>query len=756
MKAFQTLTLTILTLLAFVSGCSDLKKSKVLKKPIESSRFNAGCKLEVSEFKSIMERDITTQIDCLQRNIDLFMRVVESDKPGFLSRNAFELYVQKNVPDFDVINVRAIKSVFEVSHLLFGEDREYLSPVAVKKIFDFLYLFNREMPKIYPFFKSKEETPFNLHDLQRIRVYKAADSMSRALLDIFTTDRAGKVNEINVIEIIESLTTENNESTVEQIKAVLFIKKLLLGGDNDVLTHLELQDALYKLAPAASVAFDIARVKYIDLTQKSLMELLSSDLDVLERLLFYAPNSTERLFSVDDLITAVPYFLDDETSIPDLKKYRKEALELKMLLMTDLKWSEDQDLTNQEWVLPTDIKVLLGHAKDAVRRGATYHRIYEFFKPYLDTPGSVSINYNNYLLQFPTHEKYVREFARISNDYRFFWGTFDMPYYNHGFRRNANAMVEMGLLEYGFFIVSRRYGETTQGLNGFGMRLVHIENLFKIFGDFLIDEEIIMDGRQKSTSNNIALLTTLFQSMSNGDNVLNVDEASAMFSQVFVSMKHADWFEAEMGKRCAKDEKGRITDIQCHRDNIFSLVCEKFQAQFPLLLSTLGIKKCSDAGNVEWRNEYLQTVEFVARTCETFADGTLVPIGKDDYMPMLVMLMTIEGTILRYDANKNNKLDPAEVREAYDKTFKQAIQALVDDQAPILAKLPFNLGSGVSRKIYYYLMKYNSVPEKFRDYMKLLTIGAPTSHRDTIAAVLKIIIQQTATTGPKFDCERLR
>lgn len=756
MGSFTKLGLVTMMALLLIAGCSDLTKNKVVKKPIESSRFNAGCKLEVSEFKDIMERDITGQIDCLQRNIDLFMRVVESGKPGFLSRTAFEQYVSRNIPDFDPINVRAIKSVFEISHLLFGEDKEYLSPSAVKKIFDFLYLFNRELPKVYPFFKSKEETPFNLHDLQRIRVYKAADSLSRALLDIFTTDRGGQIHQINIIEILESLTNDDTESVLEKIKAVIFVKKVVLGGKNEILTHLELQDALYKMAPTASAAFDIARVKYIDLSQKSLMELLSSDLDVLERLLYYPANSTERLFSIDDLIKAIPYFLDEETTFPDLSKYRNEVLQAKVLLMSDRKWSKDENLSGQEWVLPSDFKVLIDHAKDLVRRGATYHRIYEFFKPYLDTPGTVSINYNNYLLQFPTHEKYVREFARISNEYRFFWGSFQMPYYNYGFRRNADAMVEMGLLEYAFFILARRYGQETEGVLGHGMTLAHIRTLLDVFGKFLIDEDIIKDGKQNSTSNNIALLSTLFQSMSNGNNVINVNEGAAFFAQVFTAMDHASWFEEEMGKRCATDNLGRITDIKCHRENFFSLLCEKFKPEFSLLFDALGIKKCSDVGNVEWRNEYLDTVEFVARTCETFSDGSDVPMGSDDYMPILVMLQTIEGTMLRYDVNKNNKLDASEMRTAYTQTFEQAIQALVEDQAPIMSKLPFNLGDAVSRKIYYYLIKYKAVPSKFKEYLKLLTIGSSTAHRDTIAAVLKIITEQTATEGPKFDCDTLR
>jgi hypothetical protein len=110
-----TKIISLLTLVSLLAACSDLRKNDVVSKPIESRQFNAGCELLVDEFKNIFEKRIKGQIDCLERNIDLFMRVVESPRPGFLSRTAFEQYIVRNVPDFPAENVRAIKSVFEKS-----------------------------------------------------------------------------------------------------------------------------------------------------------------------------------------------------------------------------------------------------------------------------------------------------------------------------------------------------------------------------------------------------------------------------------------------------------------------------------------------------------------------------------------------------------------------------------------------------------------------------------------------------------------
>ncbi len=753
MKAWKKIT-ALSSLMIMSISCSDLGKNSVVNKPIESRQFNAGCELKVDEFKSIFEKRIKPQIDCLEKNIDLFMRVVESPRPGFLSRVAFEQYIVRNVPDFPTENVQAIKSVFEISHLLFGEDKEFLSPSAVRKIFSILNLVNEEVPKIYPYFKSKETTPINLHDFNKVRVFQAADRISRAMLDIFKLDRGDQIHRLNIITLLESFSSTGTSELLEQVKAVIFLKKVILGGNKEVITHLELQDLLFKIAPISSVAFDLARVSYLDLDQRTLMELLSADLDLVDRLLYYTVESGERLFSIDDLIKAIPYFVSEETKLPDFTKYRPEVLQLKMLLMSEAKWVEGEDLSGKDWIIPQDLKNLINHGKDLARRGSIYHRIYKFFETFLESPGPVNINYNNYLLQFPTHEKYVREFARIANTHRQFLGKFQMPFFSQSFRRNANGIVEVGILEYIFTILGRRYGSANNDVGGFGMTTAQLLNLLNVFSPVLTGEGIILAGREEKTTENIALLSTLFQNMSNGNNVINVDEGAAFAVQVLSSMKHSDYFQSEMGKRCATDDKGRTIDLECHRENLFEILCQKFSSEFPLLLDSMGMKTCADRSRQALKRSYIMKIENVARTCTKFDDGTDVPVGSDDYMPMMVMFMTVESTVLRYDKNRNNRLDASEMKTAYEQTFNSAIESLVEEQAPIIAKLPFNLGSGVSRKIYYYLIKHRKIPSKFSEYLKLLTIGPSSADRETLAAVLNIISEQGAAST--FDCETLR
>lgn len=778
-RLFNLFALLLAALTAL--SCSDLHKSTVVKTPIESSQFNAGCELKVDEFKDILKRDISYQIDCLSRNLDLFMRVVESGRPGYLSRTAFENYVVKHVPDFKPQNVKAIKAIFDLSHLLFGGDPEYINPTNVRELVDFVFLFNREAIKVYPLFASTEEgTAYNLHRIFRDRVYTGALNISTALLSIYRPDRGGEIHKLDIIELMGSFTTGGTGSILEKIKAALFVKRLFLGGERTIITHIELKDLLNKLVSVSPIVFDAVRLKYLDMNQKTEMEMLQSDLERVEPLLYYTPDSSEKLFSLSELAEALAVLTESDSSaaeanstsatpsatkssFPDFRKYPNELLQLKMLLTTTQRYDQHEDLKDKEWFLPQDVKSILDKAKDVATRAAVFHRIYDFFKVQLASPASVNIDYKNYLLQFPTHEKYVKDFARIVNNYRFFRGPGESPYYAAQIHRSPEGIVEVALLEFILDIVINRYGEQIPGKTTSGMDLDHFEALITIFKDFLFNEKILLEGRHIQTAENLTLLSTLFQYQSNGDSYIETNEMAELAGVIISAYAASDFFRTELNASCKDhlDTHKRITDLTCYRQFFFGAACRKYKNYMPRFFQGLGITDCSDVTKDAWLTDsfprtekFLKTLESVARTCTVYKTGEDVPVGSSDYMPMWVMMLNIEATMTRYDVNLNNLFDKSEVRTAYSTAFHSAVEALVKEQAAVIAKLPFNLGKSIAKKIYYYLIKYGAAPKKVKDYLKLLWIGASPADRQTIAAVLKVIGEQG--TPSTFDCEKLR
>ena len=209
---FKFILSFILSLL--VVACGDLGKEKVVNK-VESTKFNAGCELKIDEFSKILEEPITDQIQCLGKSLDLFIQVVESGKPGYLSKTALETYVQKYVPEFKPENLEAIKTIFDVNHLVFGGEKDYISRESVKKLIDFLELFNKEIIYPYSLYKSEANVSYIFHDMQRKSIFKTADLLSKALLEIFNPDRGEEIHTINIVEVLEAFTTDDSSEGVQ-------------------------------------------------------------------------------------------------------------------------------------------------------------------------------------------------------------------------------------------------------------------------------------------------------------------------------------------------------------------------------------------------------------------------------------------------------------------------------------------------------------------------------------------------------------
>ena len=89
-KIFVLLGLTLL-----LTGC-DLFKTDISPKPLDSSQFRADCKLDIDQFKNVLSENISPQIRCLGENLNLFIRLVDSKKRGYMSRDALVAFLKKN------------------------------------------------------------------------------------------------------------------------------------------------------------------------------------------------------------------------------------------------------------------------------------------------------------------------------------------------------------------------------------------------------------------------------------------------------------------------------------------------------------------------------------------------------------------------------------------------------------------------------------------------------------------------------------
>jgi len=206
----------------------------------------------------------------------------------------------------------------------------------------------------------------------------------------------------------------------------------------------------------------------------------------------------------------------------------------------------------------------------------------------------------------------------------------------------------------------------------------------------------------------------------------------------------------------------------CFREHFFHGVCKSYGAYYPRLLQSLGLeipspwdpKVCDKLERTDANNAFLDTSILAARSCMNYTDGEKEEIwySQGDIFSVFMALMHIETTIIRWDTNLNNFMDPNEVMEAY-RIYSPALDGFLEAKPGIVKKF--------KKQIYQYMIKYEEVPDekdfgsvwKFLKFLVSFNKSAP-ANRKTIASILHQISLQNAKMvdpkEPKFDCNWLR
>lgn len=794
--SFLKTTVTTISLLSLmlISGCSDLFQNDVVDKKLQSDKLKANCELNVDEFSLIMEEDISEAIDCMGKNLRLFMDVSESKKPGYLSRVGLENYLKRNRKDIKPEVIRALKSIFDINFLIYGEDRDFISRNNVEALIKFAKLFNEKAStNFHPIFMDENTIDYDNYRFQRDqRIKPAALIISSSLKEIFRADRKGETHELNIVSLLDAFTNENNADDIKDVKKLLFVKKIILGGDSQTITHKELSRLIDNFSSYVLIALDGMRYKDIRLNQESTVQLLNTDLELLNSLIFSSsiPGrgtavdlEREKLFTLNEAIDAVDMFLKDEDDI-DLSKYYDLIKEGKRILMGG---------KDSETVTTGDLKRAFAHGFNILKTGTLFHRFWANERVLLEArPGrAITYNFDNLRTVFASEKTRVEDFIRILKKYRFMRGENISAYYTDDYMRNANAVYEIAIYEYVMKLVMKEYGcpnntlggtivcntpqnaeQAYQGKDFVYMTKDHVVNLIKTFRTVMIENDLILPGREVKTAETITLLGSLFQYQSDENKVFDVNEATefavSLFTAIDISddmMNHFIDLNKKDPRGCVFDKYDRVSG-DCMRNNFFEALCFNYPDQFPKLFSSMGatvyqtdparpsVKKlvCKiphDAANLA----YLDRTEMAARNCHKFEDKSEIPYSKGDFMSMVLAMMHIETTIIRWDTRTfNNVMDPAEVMDAYN-IYSPALDGFLEKMPGIVKKM--------KKQIYQYLVKYEQVPNekefssiwKFAKFLVSFNKDA-TANRKTIASILVTIGDQG--TPSKFNCEKLR
>lgn len=757
----------ILIMALTLSGCGDLLGQKVAKRSLGSGIAELSCELDMNKFSEIMNQNISSQIRCLGESLNLFIRVVKSGKPGYLSRVQLEKYLALR-PDVKPEVVKALGSVFNLGHLITGEDPNFISKQTIDKVINFGLIFNQEAALNFgPIFQNESPSSYNLHLNHRDRVTVANKAIIQALRLIFNPNRNGQIHKINIVELLESFSTETNRHQVEKAKKVLFLKKVLFGGENEIITHTELEKLILNFDHLLLIGLDITRYSYITLSQETTLQLLKRDVNDLYDIVTQGNlnnRDTELLFTVNEAIEAVKLFISKDEF--DIDKFKGLIGEVKKIAMKG----------NSVDVKGAELKNLFTHAKSLLQSGTVFHRIYDKFKDQLKRPGPVNIDFSEYRHTYPEHQNELDQFERIVKKYRFmkgaeqrfladntpYWFTLPTPYYNREYRRNANAVVETAVFEYVLKLVFSTYGSPSpnaDAVGGYSIDKDQMQKLVKKFEPELIELDLLLPQRAIGTADNISLLGSLFQNQSDKNKVMDVNEATefsiTLFSSLNVAKSLHGFFKSQ---NCPVDTFDRI-EPACFKANFWKGLCTHYREYYPQMFQSIDAPaKCEDLVVTEKNAMLLERATLAARSCSQYTDGDKEEIhySEGDMMTIVLAMIHVETTILRWDINGNNFMDANEVNNAYE-IYSPALDGFLEDKSPIIKKF--------KKQIYQYMIKYEQVPDekefssiwKFVKFLLSFNKKSPAD-RKTIASILVAIGEENKKiqTGPVFDCNLLR
>jgi len=762
--------LLILTFSIFTTSCGDLfMTDKESKKT--TLRQLATCEIDTEAFSRIMEENIKGAILCMQDQIHTFIDLVATDRPGFISEKVlinFLINGPSELGDPDKV-VPIVKSLFDFSQVLLGGERGYISRADFDKLINLLISFNQNIYPLYDIFTKDREISFGDYQRNRNKVQKYLTNIAGEMRTLLNMGRTS-LDRMDTFVFLDRFFTENIEMS-EKIKSLMFLKRVFLGGQIFDLTYLELEIALAKIPDIGQVAYDFVKVNQFSFAKdaQKMIEVYREDMRIVHSSLFYSDNSYEALFTIYDVLDALDKL---DVSIPeiDITKYPKEIMTLKKALLG----------SGGEFVSSVEVVRLLDHFNSVLDEGRTFYRIYEMYKDELDSIDPITTDFSGYPAPPNTPEvDHLRHFSEIANNYRFFKGTFTTPFFSFEHYRNPGAFLEIAVAEYLVKLLFKEYGNpNSEARGGFHMTLEQTVILMDDIKVVLKDLGIITIGRKgggevANTADNLVLMSTLFQNQSNGCNdevCMEVPEITEFLVGLLTAMEVKDFFIEEMENLCANetDVYGRIY-VDCFRKNFVKVLDVKIPgdgrslAEYMPLLSSYIKELTVDLGPDDEPTESADYMKFITetenftRTCTEFSDGISVPMKSTDAFAVFAGLLNVESTLMRFDANQNNRLDGYgrnnEVLTAYYEVYEGAIKGLVDPNGGFMTKL--------AKPIFQYLVKYGKVPDtsKFRsiwDFVKFLlrfNKGADAT-RTTIATILKTLGEQSENSQKyPFKCD---
>ncbi len=718
-----------------LSSCGYVSDTPVANSNVYKPGELQSCKIDINKLGEIFKADQKEQIRCLQENFLQFTKYVRSKNPTSVSEGEINAFIRKFFEGQSDSIVKGLGLIFQLNMLLLRDEADRISRTNISPLFDLLVHVNQEAIIITQVLKEMddEKNQGRFWEL-RNRFNESINRFSKFTLEIIKKS-PGLQQKLNIKEFIidASKRLGNKEINPETIDSLIFLKRVLVAGDKEVITSDELSKIIENLPRILLLGFDIYFVKstnFANDNEESRFYLV--DLKEFIKIINFEQYDFS-LVSVDQLLQLA----QDIVKNANVKKFKPSIIALKSKLIGG----------DKESFSLKDLRTILDIAQDLNERiyftNVTYNAYRKtlesnkpiVFLPQLNQPIDYDIFSNRRVTELHN------DFLDIAVNIKYFRSKKDgISTYGNEIFRNKYGFLEASIIKWISFKLLKGYGHK----NSLGQPQVSLAEFSTFLNDLkpILEEFKLWSPKPDTFARNSVLLGDLFQNKSNGDFELNVIEASEFVQMILTAVNVAENFKQELSAVCNsginKDEP--LFATECYNKYFFDLLLNKLEYKNYLP----RLNDYFTSAPKEELDDYLKGVQGFARDI----NDPKLPINKRDSTLTVGAMLNIESTFLRFDSNQDNIIDYNELVEAF-KIYKPAIISLANLKPS---------QEGYAQSIFLYMVSKMEIPPtgnwidnvKFGSFHKCLSwsfcrntiIGKIEAKRLNIGKLLYYMVNQ--------------
>ncbi|EQC43751.1 hypothetical protein [Bacteriovorax sp. Seq25_V] len=622
---------------------------------------------------------------------------------------------------------------------ILGTDKEYLNLNEVKSTVNLAALAFKAMVFTKFHEELKQKVNEGKEDLGIAKLkYKQEFAKITADMKKYLENPTFLMNDIKIYELIDELRDSKAifDIDVELFKLATNFKSLIVGGENTIIKRTEFLYLATNGAKIADSLFDLTFNKFNEIKpNKSLYKFIISNLRNIRSILPKAAedkvyfNLKDGLLFADKLIRSINKNSDspkDEEDLITVSNFKRTIIDFSERILAPVPRSElsypapcqpdpknagkficsqDDPANAPDIDLAVNNKIiskLLDVADEAISALYFAEVTYDYFENDLLSTKPVTIGFYPNLAEYDLIDsnliiRFKAAFTDVAKNNRYFRDSENYAFYQREIIRNKIGFTSLVLMRTVLPYALTGYGD--EGYTGDptaakGLAVNQLQDL--LVGIKSVLEEIgLWTTNFESFGQNILLLSDLFQSRSNGDLFINLNEASEFVELIFSSAKLGsnmiDVFKTKCEVNYTADGGAKV-NTECVRNQFFDTLFTDLNLgkYFPRL------KKYKDSVSKREAVEYIKGVEGFARDVPDLN----IPWEIRDFTLVLGAMLNIESTFIRFDSSYDNKLDFNELKKSLG-VYENAIIMLANLKGK---------NKKLARTVFFYMVKYMKAP----------------------------------------------